>query len=98
LAAGRDPGEIRTVFNFPGQITDRPLAATRDPDGRWIGGSADQWIEELTVAVVDHGASGFLLFSAEGGTPDIASLDRWANEIVPAVRAAIAKEVSRAVS
>lgn len=41
-AAGRDPREIRTVFNFPGRITDRPLAATREHDGRWIGGSVDQ--------------------------------------------------------
>jgi hypothetical protein len=35
--------EIRTVFNVPGRITDRPLPATRDRDGRWIGGSVGQW-------------------------------------------------------
>jgi hypothetical protein len=29
-AVGRDPREIRTVFNFPGRITNRPLPATRD--------------------------------------------------------------------
>jgi alkanesulfonate monooxygenase SsuD/methylene tetrahydromethanopterin reductase-like flavin-dependent oxidoreductase (luciferase family) len=91
-AAGRDPREIRTVFNFPGRITDRPLAATRAHDGRWIGGSVDQWVEELTGAVVEHGASGFMLFSASGGTQDVVSLGRWAREIVPAVREAIAKE------
>jgi alkanesulfonate monooxygenase SsuD/methylene tetrahydromethanopterin reductase-like flavin-dependent oxidoreductase (luciferase family) len=91
-AAGRDPREIRTVFNFPGRITDQPLAATRDHDGRWIGGSAGQWAEELTGAALEHGASGFLLFSPRGGTPDTVSLTRWAREIVPAVREAIAKE------
>jgi alkanesulfonate monooxygenase SsuD/methylene tetrahydromethanopterin reductase-like flavin-dependent oxidoreductase (luciferase family) len=91
-AVGRDPSEIRTVFNFPGRITDRPLAATRDDAGRWIGGSVDQWVEELTGAVLDHGASGFILFSPEGGTPDRTSLGRWGAEIVPAVRAALAKE------
>jgi alkanesulfonate monooxygenase SsuD/methylene tetrahydromethanopterin reductase-like flavin-dependent oxidoreductase (luciferase family) len=90
-AVGRDPHEIRTVFNFPGRITDRPLPATRDTDGRWIGGSVDQWVEELTGAVLDHDASGFTLFSADGGTQDIASLGRWAGEIAPAVREAIAK-------
>ena len=90
-AAGRDPHEIRTVFNFPGRITGRPLAATRDRDGRWIGGSADQWAEELTGAVLEHGASGFMLFSPEGGTPDMTSLSLWAGEIVPAAREAIAK-------
>ncbi|GAA2129795.1 LLM class flavin-dependent oxidoreductase [Actinomadura napierensis] len=93
---GRDPREIRTVFNFPGRITDRPLPATREADGRWIGGSADQWTEELTGAVLEHGASGFMLFSPEGGTPDETSLGRWAREIVPAVREAVAKETGGA--
>jgi len=92
VGAGREPRDIRTVYNFPGRITDRPLAATRGPDGRWIGGSAGQWVEELTGAVLEHGASGFILFSPPGGTPDVVSLGRWANEIVPAVREAVAKE------
>ncbi|GAA1709403.1 LLM class flavin-dependent oxidoreductase [Nonomuraea bangladeshensis] len=91
-AVGRDPGEIRTVYNLPGRITDRPLAATRDRDGRWLGGSPAQWIEELTGAVLDHGASGFILFSAEQGVADQVSLGRWAGEIAPAVREAVAKE------
>jgi alkanesulfonate monooxygenase SsuD/methylene tetrahydromethanopterin reductase-like flavin-dependent oxidoreductase (luciferase family) len=93
-AAGRDPSEIRTVFNLPGQITDRPLAATRDRTGRWVGGSVDQWVEELTGAVLEHGASGFMLFSTRGGTTDNVSLGRWANDIVPAAREAIAKKNS----
>ncbi|WP_027945230.1 LLM class flavin-dependent oxidoreductase [Amycolatopsis taiwanensis] len=91
-AVGRDPREIRTVFNFPGRITDRPLTNTRNADGRWVGGSAGQWIEELTEAVLEHRASGFILFSPAGGTQDSISLGRWANEIVPAVREAITKE------
>ncbi|MBD2891293.1 F420-dependent glucose-6-phosphate dehydrogenase [Actinomadura sp. RB99] len=91
-AAGRDPAAVRTVFNLPGRITDRPLAATRDGDGRWIGGSAGQWVEELTGAVLEHGASGFILFSPKGGTQDEVSLGRWAEEVVPAVREAVAKE------
>jgi alkanesulfonate monooxygenase SsuD/methylene tetrahydromethanopterin reductase-like flavin-dependent oxidoreductase (luciferase family) len=94
-AAGRDPAGIRTVFNFPGRITDRPLAATRDRDRRWIGGSPGQWAEELTGAVLEHGASGFMLFSPPGGTPDVTSLARWGREIGPAVREAIAKETAR---
>jgi alkanesulfonate monooxygenase SsuD/methylene tetrahydromethanopterin reductase-like flavin-dependent oxidoreductase (luciferase family) len=93
-AVGRDPHEIRTVFNFPGRITGQPLAATRDHDGRWIGGSPGQWAEELAGAVLEHGAAGFILFSPEGGTPDTVSLTRWAREIVPAVRETIAKETN----
>lgn len=91
VAAGRDPGQIRTIFNFPGRITDRPLAATRDGDGRWIGGSPGQWTEELAVAVLEHGAAGFMLFSPDGGTPDARSAGLWAAEIVPAVRETISR-------
>lgn len=91
-AVGRDPREIRTVFNFPGRITDRPLAATRDRDGRWIGGSVGQWVEELTGAVLEHGASGFLLFPTGGSEHDVVSLGRWTSEIVPALRETMAKD------
>ncbi|MFB9891205.1 LLM class flavin-dependent oxidoreductase [Planobispora takensis] len=91
VSAGRDPGEIRTVFNLPGRITERPLPATRDHEGRWIGGSVGQWAEELTGAVLEHGASGFMLFSADHGAADLTVLARWAREIVPSVREAIAK-------
>ena len=90
-AAGRDPGEVRTIFNLPGQVTSRPLAATRDPSGRWVGGSPGQWVEELAGAVLEHGAAGFMLFSPGGGAPDVASLSRWASEIAPAVREMVAK-------
>ena len=68
------------------------MAATRDGDGRWIGGSVGQWVEELTGAVLDHDASGFILFPPGSGSHDTVSLGRWATEIAPAVREAIAKE------
>ncbi|GAB2786623.1 LLM class flavin-dependent oxidoreductase [Streptomyces sp. NPDC054796] len=90
-SAGRDPSEISTIFNLPGQITDRPLDATRDADGSWIGGSVDQWVEELTSAVVEHGADGFVYFDFADPAPTEVSLGRWAREIVPAVREAVAK-------
>jgi alkanesulfonate monooxygenase SsuD/methylene tetrahydromethanopterin reductase-like flavin-dependent oxidoreductase (luciferase family) len=95
IEAGRDPHDIRTVFNLPGRITDRPLAATRDRAGRWIGGSPGQWIEELTGAVLEHHAYGFGLFSPEGGIPGAEARDRWAGEIAPAVRAAADDLVTR---
>lgn len=89
-AAGRDPSEIRTIFNLPGAITPQPAAQTRDARGRWLGGSVPQWVEELTGAVLERRAGGFLLFSPQGGRQDGVALGRWANEIVPAVRAALA--------
>ncbi|MGP4101491.1 LLM class flavin-dependent oxidoreductase [Nonomuraea sp. KM90] len=85
--AGRDPGDISTIYNLPGVITPHPLAKTRDHEGRWIGGSSEQWIEELTGAVLDHDASGFVYFP-DDDTPTDLALGRWANEIVPAVREA----------
>jgi alkanesulfonate monooxygenase SsuD/methylene tetrahydromethanopterin reductase-like flavin-dependent oxidoreductase (luciferase family) len=94
-SVGRDPADIRTIYNLPGRITDRGLPATRGADRRWIGGPPSVWVEELTGAVLQHGATGFILFSPTGGTPDSVSLGRWANEIAPAVRAAVTKESVR---
>ncbi|WP_336207086.1 LLM class flavin-dependent oxidoreductase [Nonomuraea sp. LPB2021202275-12-8] len=87
-AAGRDPADIATIYNLPGLITSTPRASTRDGDGRWIGGSVGQWVEELTGAVLEHGASGFVHFAA-GDTPLDVTLGLWAQEIVPAVREAV---------
>jgi hypothetical protein len=90
VAAGRDPAEIVSVYNFGGPITPEPLAATRGEDGRWIGGSARQWADELTTAVMDHHAAGFIYRNTDD-TPANQALARWATEILPAVREAITR-------
>jgi hypothetical protein len=89
-AAGRDPAEVVSVYNFGGRITPGPLAATRGEDGRWIGGSVQQWVDELTAAVLEHHAAGFIYRSTDDTPADVA-LARWATEIVPAVREAITR-------
>jgi alkanesulfonate monooxygenase SsuD/methylene tetrahydromethanopterin reductase-like flavin-dependent oxidoreductase (luciferase family) len=89
VAAGREPADVATIYNLTGRITAGPLPVTRDPSGRWIGGSAAQWAEELTGAVLDHGAGGFTYFPDDDGTPIGVALGRWAREVVPEVRAAI---------
>jgi alkanesulfonate monooxygenase SsuD/methylene tetrahydromethanopterin reductase-like flavin-dependent oxidoreductase (luciferase family) len=89
IGAGRDPSDIRTVHNLPGRITGRPLPATRDETGRWVGGSVAQWVQELTEAVLEHRAGGFVLFHPDDGTPDEVVVGRWAEEIAPAVREAV---------
>jgi alkanesulfonate monooxygenase SsuD/methylene tetrahydromethanopterin reductase-like flavin-dependent oxidoreductase (luciferase family) len=91
LAAGRQPADIQTIYNLPGRITTSPLRATRDDQRRWIGGSPDQWIEELTGAVLEHHAAGFIYFPMADGTPVDVALGRWATEIAPAVREALRK-------
>jgi hypothetical protein len=79
---------VATIYNLPGRITATPLPATR-VNGRWQGGSVDQWVEELTDAVLNHQAGGFTLFPInDGGSLDVA-IGRWAQEIAPAVRDAV---------
>lgn len=88
-AAGRDPAEIGTIYNIPGQITTQSIASTRSSDGRWIGGSTEQWVDELTAAVLDHGAAGFIYFPVEAGSAREIATSRWTLEIAPAVRDAV---------
>jgi Iap family predicted aminopeptidase len=77
-----------TIFNFGGRITAEPLPQARDGEGRWVGGSASQWVDELTAAVLEHGAAGFVFRSTDDTPADVA-LGRWAQEVVPAVRQAV---------
>ncbi|WP_261566235.1 LLM class flavin-dependent oxidoreductase [Frankia gtarii] len=89
LAAGRQPGDIATIYNVTGRITDEPLAVTREENGRWLGGSVSQWVDELVTAVLDFGASGFIHHRVDDPTPADLTVGRWIHEVVPAVRAAI---------
>jgi len=88
LSVGRKPSDVATIYNFPGAITSSQARRTRDDDGRWIGGSPEQWVEELTDAVINHGAAGFTLFPTGPDAYDV-QLAKWAQEIAPAVRAAV---------
>jgi alkanesulfonate monooxygenase SsuD/methylene tetrahydromethanopterin reductase-like flavin-dependent oxidoreductase (luciferase family) len=88
VTAGRDPSDVVTIYNLGGQITDRDLPKPRDEEGRWIGGSADQWVDELTSAVLDYDAAGLIYLPL--GQPE-AAIRRWMHEIVPGVRRAIAE-------
>jgi alkanesulfonate monooxygenase SsuD/methylene tetrahydromethanopterin reductase-like flavin-dependent oxidoreductase (luciferase family) len=88
-AAGRDPADVIDVYNFGGRITPEALPATRDEAGRWVGGSVRQWVDELTGAVLEHGAAGFI-YRGTDDTPAETAVARFAREIVPAVRAAVA--------
>jgi hypothetical protein len=50
-----------------------------------------QWIDELTSAVLEHDARGFIYFPEAGNSLADMALTRWAPDVVPAVREAIAK-------
>ena len=91
MSVGRDPADIATIYNVAGPITRNPLPATRNDEGRWIGGGAPQWIEELTIAVLDHAASALIYSDRPGSIIDDATLNVWAHEVVPAVRESTAE-------
>jgi alkanesulfonate monooxygenase SsuD/methylene tetrahydromethanopterin reductase-like flavin-dependent oxidoreductase (luciferase family) len=90
-SAGREPAEVDTIYNVSGRLTRNPQPETRDDEGRWIGGGVAQWVEELTFAVREHGAAAFIYLLPPGESISDTTLNLWANEVVPAVREAIAK-------
>ena len=91
VSVGRNPSDVDTIYNVSGRLTRDPLPQTRDDEGRWIGGGVTQWVEELTIAVLEHGAAAFIYLVPPGDSISDTTLDLWAHEVVPAVREAIAK-------
>jgi alkanesulfonate monooxygenase SsuD/methylene tetrahydromethanopterin reductase-like flavin-dependent oxidoreductase (luciferase family) len=90
-SAGRNPTDIDTIYNVSGRLERDPLPETRDDEGRWTGGGVAQWVEELTSAVLEHGAAAFIYLVPPGEIISDTTLELWAHEVVPAVREAIAK-------
>jgi alkanesulfonate monooxygenase SsuD/methylene tetrahydromethanopterin reductase-like flavin-dependent oxidoreductase (luciferase family) len=88
-SVGRKPTEIDTIYNVTGLITQDHVTDTRDADGRWIGGSVTQWVDELTAAVLEYGAAAFIYLLEQGRVLDDTTLNLWSNEVVPAVREAV---------
>ncbi|MEV0685486.1 LLM class flavin-dependent oxidoreductase [Nocardia sp. NPDC050378] len=78
--AGRDPREIRRVYNVFGTIT------TDGSSSGAFSGPVDQWVEELTDLVIEYGMDTFV-FGAPADDP--VQLRRWAREVVPAVRESV---------
>jgi alkanesulfonate monooxygenase SsuD/methylene tetrahydromethanopterin reductase-like flavin-dependent oxidoreductase (luciferase family) len=80
IGAGRDPGEIRRVLNVNGEVTDGPRSGL-------LRGPVDQWVDELTDLAVGSGFDTFVFWADAPG-----QLPRFAEEVVPAVRAQAAAE------
>jgi alkanesulfonate monooxygenase SsuD/methylene tetrahydromethanopterin reductase-like flavin-dependent oxidoreductase (luciferase family) len=75
IVAGRDPADIRRLYNFGGQITDG--AAGDGP----LDGPVDRWVATLTDWATDVGVNGFIYWPS-----DRPSLERYATEVVPGVK------------
>ena len=86
LAAGRDPAEIRRIYNIGGDVVPVVEAGGSDDD-KQIVGPREHWIEVLTHLAVDHGFSTFVLW----GEPTTPRLRLFIEEIAPAVKERVAQ-------
>jgi alkanesulfonate monooxygenase SsuD/methylene tetrahydromethanopterin reductase-like flavin-dependent oxidoreductase (luciferase family) len=75
-AAGRDPKEIRRVYNVSGTIADGPVRGLLD-------GPPEHWVETLTSFAGELGFDTFVFWP--GDEPQL-QLERFAQEVVPAMR------------
>lgn len=81
LAAGRDPAAVRRLYNVGGRITTGASSGLLD-------GPPAQWVETLTGLALEQGVDTFVFWPGTEGTD--AQLRRFALEIAPAVREAVA--------
>jgi len=75
--AGRDPAELRRVLNVMGTITDGTSEGS-------LNGPVDLWVEELGELATTHRFDTFIF-----GNDEPEQLERFALEVVPALRADI---------
>jgi alkanesulfonate monooxygenase SsuD/methylene tetrahydromethanopterin reductase-like flavin-dependent oxidoreductase (luciferase family) len=80
-AAGRKPSEVRRIYNVPGTITDGDR-------GGFLEGPASYWADQLTRLVVELGMDAFIFWPAAEPTTQ---LRRFAEEVAPEVRGAVAR-------
>jgi alkanesulfonate monooxygenase SsuD/methylene tetrahydromethanopterin reductase-like flavin-dependent oxidoreductase (luciferase family) len=83
--AGRDPGEIRRIYNVPGAFTAAAPTPARDTD-QAIVGPPDHWAEVLTHFALDLGLGTFLLIAP----PEPDTLRTFIEDVAPQVRERVA--------
>lgn len=79
--AGRKPSDIRRIYNVSGKIT-------QGERGKSFEGPASYWIDELTRFAVELGMDAFIFWPTADPTTQ---LRRFVEEVVPAVRSAVAQ-------
>jgi hemerythrin-like domain-containing protein len=79
--AGRDPSTVRRVYNISGRFSTLERG--------YLDGPPELWIAQLTELVLEHGMSAFLLAPGEDAVGD---LERFAVEVAPGVREAVAAD------
>ncbi len=80
---GRDPRSVRRIYNISGTITDGSRG-----EG-WLDGPVEHWVQTLAGWRTDLGVDAFIFWP-----PDVApsTVERFATEIVPAVRDAVGEK------
>ena len=84
--AGRDPREIRRIYNIPGAITATSQARATDRD-QAIVGPPEHWADVLTHFATDLGFSTFML----AAPPDPQALTAFIQDVAPLVRERVAE-------
>ena len=82
IEAGRDPREIRRMAGITGDFDGRV--------GHYLQGPPGQWIEQLLPSVIEDGVGTFIV-----ATDNRSTMQRFAEEVIPALRAAVAAERSK---
>jgi len=83
--AGRDPREIRRIYNMPGGFEAQAPAPASDSDEAIVG-PPEHWVEVLTHLALDIGFDTFMLATP----PDPDFLTRFSEEVAPLVRDRVA--------
>jgi alkanesulfonate monooxygenase SsuD/methylene tetrahydromethanopterin reductase-like flavin-dependent oxidoreductase (luciferase family) len=84
-AAGRNPAAIRRLYNISGRIGP-------GGGGGFLDGPAAQWVEQLLPLVTETGMDTFVLWPTESPA---SQLERFAAEVAPALREAVAAHRGR---
>ena len=84
LAAGREPAAVRRLYNIDGTFGSSGSG--------FLQGSTDDWVEQLTGLALTEGISGFILSADAGTAAAVSSVQRFAQEVAPAVRDVVEHE------
>jgi alkanesulfonate monooxygenase SsuD/methylene tetrahydromethanopterin reductase-like flavin-dependent oxidoreductase (luciferase family) len=91
IEAGRDPGQIRRLYNVPGEFTATAPAPARDTDESIVG-PPEHWVDVLTHLALDLGFDTLALIAP----PDLETLRTFIGEVAPQVRERVASARSSA--
>jgi alkanesulfonate monooxygenase SsuD/methylene tetrahydromethanopterin reductase-like flavin-dependent oxidoreductase (luciferase family) len=89
--AGRDPSEIRRIYNVPGAFVATAPGPASDTDDAIVG-PPDHWAEVLAHLALDFGFGTFVLM----GRPDPQMLRTFIEDVAPRVRDRVATARARA--